>query len=304
MEDNKNKHICKFCGKEFIIAAKLGGHVSRCKENPKFKETILKIHQTRNNTINQNNPIEEHICQCQYCGNDYKVNLRHNAFIKGLYNKTCSSECAHKLSTQNTNWEITRQNISKGSKHYTWIKGKKFINGQWIDDPNWKPYNICLICGNKVYNKKCKYCSEECRKIGRHKKLSELAKKNNFGGYEPNSIKKYHHGKYKGIHYDSSWELAYLVWNIEHNIDIKRCDEIRTYITEDNKIHRYFPDFIVNNEIIEIKGYFGKGAQLKAKQNPDIRILKHEDLKDIIQYVINKYGNKYWEVLNDNASVV
>lgn len=299
-----NKHICKFCGEEFETGIKLGGHVSRCKENPKYKEIINKIQQTRQDNLNINNPIEEHICKCQYCGNDYKVNLRHNTFVKGIYNKTCSVECAHKLSTQNTNWEIAKQNISKNSKHYSWIKGKKFINGQWKDDPNWLPYNICLICGNKVYNKKCKYCSEECRKIGRHQKLSDLARNHNFGGYEPNSIKKYHHGNYKGIHYDSSWELAYLVWNIEHNIDIKRCNEVRTYITEDNKIHRYFPDFIVNNEIIEIKGYFNKVAQLKAEQNPDIHILKHEDLKDIIQYVINKYGNKYWEILNDNAVVV
>ena len=42
-----NKHICKFCGKEFETAVKLGGHVSRCKENPKYKETINKIQQTR-----------------------------------------------------------------------------------------------------------------------------------------------------------------------------------------------------------------------------------------------------------------
>ena len=294
-----NKHICKFCGEEFETGAKLGGHVSRCKENPKYKEIINKIRQTRQDNLNINNPIEEHICKCQYCGNDYKVNLRHNTFIKGIYNKTCSVKCAHKLSTQNINWEITKQNISKNSKHYSWTRGKKFINGQWQDDPNWLPYNICLICGNKIYNKKCKYCSEECRKIGRHQKLSDLAKNHNFGGYEPNSIKKYHHGNYKEIHYDSSWELAYLVWNIEHNIDIKRCDEIRTYITEDNKIHRYFPDFIVNNEIIEIKGYFSKGAQLKAKQNPDIKVLLYDDLKESLEYTINKYGKKFWEVLYD-----
>lgn len=303
-----NKHICKFCGKEFETAVKLGGHVSRCKENPKYKETINKIQQTRQDNLNINNPIEEHICKCQYCGNDYRVNLRHNAFVKGLYNKTCSIECAHKLSAQHTNLEEKNKNIGNSLKGKpTWIKGMKRIigenniNNKWTKDPNYKPYKICPICNKEFYNKKHKYCSEECKKIGRHKKLSDLARNNNFGGYEPNSIKNHHHGNYKGIHYDSSWELAYLVWNIEHNIDIKRCNEVRTYITEDNKIHKYFPDFIVNNEIIEIKGYFGKGAQLKAAQNPDIHILKYEDLKDIIQYVINKYGNKYWEILDDNA---
>lgn len=38
MEDKK--HICKYCGKEFESSRKLGGHVSRCKLNPKTKEII------------------------------------------------------------------------------------------------------------------------------------------------------------------------------------------------------------------------------------------------------------------------
>jgi glutathione synthase/RimK-type ligase-like ATP-grasp enzyme len=37
------KHICKYCGKEFETAQKLGGHVSRCELNPKYKSTIAKI---------------------------------------------------------------------------------------------------------------------------------------------------------------------------------------------------------------------------------------------------------------------
>ena len=297
-----NKHICRFCNKEFETAIKLGGHVSRCKENPKYKETINKIQKIKQDNLNINNPIEEHICKCQYCGNNYKINLRHNTFIKGRYNKTCSVECAHKLSIQNTNLEEKNKNISISLKgKSTWIMGMKRIIGEnninkWIKDPSWKSYKICPICNKEIYNKKYKYCSEECRKIGRHQKLSNLARNNNFGGYVANSIKKHHHGNYKGIHCDSSWELAYLVYCLEHNIDIKRCTEVRYYKVNE-KICKYFPDFVVNNEIIEIKGFYDKGAQIKSKQNPDIKVLLYDDIKEMLEYTISKYGKKFWEVL-------
>ena len=108
-----NKHICRFCNKEFETAVKLGGHVSRCKENQKYKETINKIQQTRQKNLDINNPVENHICKCQYCGNDYQINyIRHNDFIKGNYNKTCSLECAHKLVNKNTNLKEKNKKIS------------------------------------------------------------------------------------------------------------------------------------------------------------------------------------------------
>lgn len=292
-------YICKYCGKEFETSRKLGGHTSRCSLNPKYKNILDKINNTRKTNIDVNNPVEEHICQCQYCGNDYKVNIRHNSFIKGLYPKTCSSECSHKLSTQNTDWDKTKKNISEALKGcQSVIKGKIRVNGQWVNDPNWKPYRVCPICGKQYKNKKLRYCSEECKKIGKFNRLSNLAKQRHLGGYEPNSIKKHHHGNYKGVHCDSSWELAYLVWCLEHNITIERCSEIR-YYTIDTKIYRYFPDFKVNNEIIEIKGYYSKIAKIKAEQNPDIKVLLYDDIKEMLEYTISKYGKNFWEVLYD-----
>lgn len=294
----EKKHICKYCGKEFETGIKLGGHITKCKENPKYKDIINTIVTTRHKNLDINNPLEEHICKCEICGNDYKVNIRHNQFLKGKYNKTCSLECAHKLTNKHTNLELKNKRISEHSAHYCSNKGKKFINGEWVIDPNWKPYNICSICGEKIYNKKRKYCSDECRNKGKFIKLNNAAKKRNLGGYNFNSIKKHHHGNYKGIHCDSSWELAYLVWCLEHNIKIERCNEIR-YYTIDNKTYKYFPDFKVNNKIIEIKGYYSKYAKIKSEQNPDIKVLLKNDLNDILKYVTKKYGNKFWEVLYD-----
>ena len=293
-----NKHICKYCGKEFETAAKLGGHVSRCKENPKYKETINKIQKTRKENLNINNPIEEHICKCQYCGNNYQINhIRHNDFIKGKYNKTCSSECAHKLTNQNTDLKEKNKKISDSLKgKSTWIKGKKKINNsninnQWTINPNWTPYHICPICGKEYKNNGRKYCSDKCLQIGRSQNLSK-ALKGKSGGLRPNAYKKYKSGLYHGIHCDSSWELAFVIYCEEHNISIERNHKYLTYIFED-KEYKYYPDFIINNTLYEIKGYENDKAKAKHEQHPEVTYLDKQKMQKYLNYVINKYGNDF-----------
>lgn len=59
------------------------------------------------------------------------------------------------------------------------------------------------------------------------------------------------------------------------------------------KIKNYIPDFIVNQQLIEIKGYDSLQWQAKIKENPDVQVLYEDDLKDIFKYVIKKYGKDY-----------
>lgn len=287
-----NKHICKFCGEEFETGVKLGGHVSRCKENPKYKEIINKIWKRRKENLNINNPIEEHICKCQYCGNDYKINIRHNTFIKGFYNKTCSSECAHKLTIQNTDWNIAKQKISNSLKgKSSWIKGKQYINGQWVTNPNYKEILNCPICGKEYKNNGSKYCSKECSDKGRSINLSK-ALKGKCGGLRPNAYKKYKSGLYHGIHCDSSWELAFVIYCEEHNINVIRNHKYLTYIY-DNKEYKYYPDFIINEQLYEIKGYENDKAKAKHEQHPEVIYLDKQKMQKYLDYVITKYGKDF-----------
>jgi len=55
------------------------------------------------------------------------------------------------------------------------------------------------------------------------------------GGYRKNAghSKK---GWYKGIWCDSSWELAFLIYHLDHNLSIKRCTDERTYIYNEKNI--------------------------------------------------------------------
>lgn len=281
-------HICKYCGKKFETSQKLGGHVSKCILNPNKNQE--KIQQKKKENFEKRNPLEEHILKCKVCGKEYKLQIRHKQFKEGKYKKTCCSKCAHKLTALNTNLEEKNKKISKS------MEGNIPSNR----NENFSYFKECEQCGSifDIRLRNSKFCCEECKNKSIHEKLSKIAKKSNFGGYYPNSIKNHHHGNYKGIHCDSSWELAYLVWCLEHNIKIERCKEVR-YYKLNKQTRKYFPDFIVENQIIEIKGLFDEGSKIKSEQNPDIKVLLYNDLKESLDYTINKYGKKFWEVLYD-----
>ena len=103
-------------------------------------------------------------------------------------------------------------------------------------------------------------------------------------------------GWYKGIYCDSSWELAFLVYHLEHNLYIQRCIEKREYTYKGEK-RTYLPDFITVDGIIEIKGYITEQWKAKLKCNPDIKVIYPKDMKIYLDYTISKYGEKFWELL-------
>lgn len=134
------------------------------------------------------------------------------------------------------------------------------------------------------------------KEVERKRKISETMKKNPLAGGKRIGSGRGKQGWYKGIYCDSSWELAFLVYYLDHNKNIKRCEERREYIFNNEK-HTYIPDFITDDGIIEIKGYKTQQWKSKLEQNPDIKVLYEDDIKPYLNYVIEKYGDKFYETL-------
>lgn len=65
-----------------------------------------------------------------------------------------------------------------------------------------------------------------------------------------------HVGTYEGvISYHSKLELAFLLWCEENGKHVIRCEFGIPYIDPvDDKEHDYYPDFVVDNAIVEVKG--------------------------------------------------
>ena len=98
-------------------------------------------------------------------------------------------------------------------------------------------------------------------------------------------------GWYKGIHCDSTYELVYVIYNLDHNIPFKRCTRVYEYEYKGKK-HKYYPDFeLEDGTIIEIKGYMNGQtyAKISSVHDKSIKILQEKDLEYAFKYVKNNY---------------
>jgi hypothetical protein len=129
-------------------------------------------------------------------------------------------------------------------------------------------------------------------------KLSQKAKERNFGGYVKGSGRG-KKGWYKGFFCDSSWELAYIIYCLDHGISIIRNTNKRKYIWEGAE-YNYIPDFIVDGVLTELKGWSSPKWQAKKEYNPDVVVLYKEEMQPILKYVVEKYGKNYINLYEGN----
>ena len=116
-------------------------------------------------------------------------------------------------------------------------------------------------------------------------------------------------GWYKGVWSDSSWELAWIIYAIEHSIKFKRNWKQFAY-RFDEEIHTYIPDFylIESDEYIEIKGrrnfqsLDNKTKEKISQFDKKLTVLYEKQMIPILSYVIEKYG-KDFIMLYENGSI-
>lgn len=121
-------------------------------------------------------------------------------------------------------------------------------------------------------------------------------------------------GYYNGIMFDSSYELSFIKFCLDNNIDIVRCIHKINYNIKGEE-HVYIPDFIINNKIIiEIKGKYTdlvdikKEATLKFiaqnKLNLQYKILYKKDLIEIQNFILYDSRRKLELLINDKNLVI
>lgn len=114
---------------------------------------------------------------------------------------------------------------------------------------------------------------------------------------------KYKFGTYKGYHCDSSWELAFVLYNLDHGVTFSRNTLCFPY-EYDGVIHNYYPDFIIDNVYYEIKSYVDDRVQSKCRDFPSDKtliILDHDKMQKYLSYCESTYGKNFAE-LYDRSS--
>lgn len=115
---------------------------------------------------------------------------------------------------------------------------------------------------------------------------------------------------YDNIKFDSATELYFFIYQKENGADIERADVCFDYAFN-NKTHQYYPDFVVNNELVEIKGsqFLGENGEWRNPYSPEcsslleskhkcalnnnVKILYSEDCKMFEEWVKEKYSPSY-----------
>ena len=139
--------------------------------------------------------------------------------------------------------------------------------------------------------------------------------KNKYGVENPGLLKYLY--IYDDIHFDSSWELYYYIYNKDIGNDIKKSTKTFEY-EYNNKKHLYHPDFEVNGKLVEIKGdqFFNNDGTMccpfdhsldglyEAKHQCGIKnnvnFLVEKDLNIAIKYVNDKYTKNYVNLFSSN----
>jgi hypothetical protein len=215
--------------------------------------------------------------KCEKCNNEHD-----GSFGSGRF---CSRTCAN----SRTWTEEDKKKKSESAKKSE--KVKKEILSRRVGERNEK--KICPICKNFFIPKKNInqiFCSRKCY-------LEDCDFE--FHSKPPGGIRKNSsHGKrgyYKGFYCDSSYELAYVIWCLENGHKIERNKESFEYFDpERNAIFKFYPDFLVNGKLIEIKGWYIPRVDFKLdavkKSGREIKILYGEDLEEAFEIAKNVTG--------------
>jgi hypothetical protein len=129
--------------------------------------------------------------------------------------------------------------------------------------------------------------------LRRREKLSAVARHRGLGRYRAGSGRG-RKGRYKGFWCDSSYELAFVAYALDHGWALERNWRSFAYEYE-GAARRWIPDFRFRNGVyIAIKGYVSPQAQAKfAAFEEPLLIFTKDMLYAAFDYVIGKYGRSF-----------
>jgi len=198
----------------------------------------------------------------------------------------CSSFCARKFSTI-----AKRADINKIARKKAIERIKNNENNEYNGFIKPRTQTIkkhCPICGNEFESWKASdrtFCSRECM----DKDVKYEFRVKPPGGYRKNSGRS-KNGYYRGVWCQSTYELAFVIYNLDNNIYFTRNTKGYSYV-KDGSIHKYFPDFLQNGDLIETKGYYTPDVKLKSEcVNLPLKILYRKDLEYAFSFIKEKYG--------------
>ena len=288
-KDQKYSFICRDCGKKVINSSK---------KSKKWREKQL-------------------LFLCRSCAIKYSVKNKYgvdNVFQLSEVKEKSKQSCLKKYGASNYKCSETGKEFFKNyslekygtenpfqSEEVKEKSKKTMLKKDGVDNPN----RAEVFKKNIKKTLLKKYGVEHPLQFPAFLKKAKKTLLKKYGTTFPASSKFF----YDNYNFDSSWELYYYIYCKDKNINIIR-EPKELHYKYNNYEYIYQPDFLVENNLVEIKGdYFFENNKLinpynrlldskaEAKQkcmiDNNVLILTSSDILPIIQYVDNKYGKNY-----------
>lgn len=288
---------CKYCGQEFQDKYKLSGHVTRCSTNPNNNVDLYCPHCNKHFTMRSSYTRHVKYCKSNINAEKYSTTLDKNQYSC----KYCGKICVGRNSLRNHE-RLCRKNperklityekcgpidgFNKSGTRIAWNKGKTKDTDERV-----LQYSCTLKTGwaEGKYKNKFSHHTEETKH-----KISAIIK-NICSTRNYSLCGKGKRGIYHNIMCQSSWELAYVIYQEDHNVTFERNSKGFSYIYKDEE-RTYYPDFYLpdSNTYVEIKGYYDSKTKSKVEQfDGNLVVLQLSEMKPILEYVENKYGKDF-----------
>lgn len=256
------------------------------------------------------------IPRCPICGDIVKLNDQGTKFFR----KTCSKmSCQNEIKRRKALIKYGVENVAQAQE----VKDKKKeLSLAKFGTPT--PLMNEEI-KEKINQSLISHYGEDYRKIISNKRIETCIER--YGVSNPSQVKEFQNKKkaryaYDGLQFRSSYELIYYLYNKDLGKDIKYESLSISYKDSKGNTHFYYPDFVIDGKIIEIKGnhllknnhidssVYNNSAEQKdldrCKQacieENGVIIIKENQIKEMEKYVINYYGKSFIrECKNDRA---
>jgi hypothetical protein len=290
--------ICKICGKEFANSLNSFGYHLSITHKIKYKDYYDKFLKQPNEGLckicnkptNWRNNHYLTYCSCKCKQRDPEIiKAQQDTMLKKYGAKTTLESEILRKKVENTCIE-KYDNINPGSF------GSNIFKNSMLIKYNTDCYLNLLTDEERKINAKLGW-TEEAKQKREETILKNYGVTHTSKSHEILSKmrKKY---IYNNLKFDSSWEIAYYIWLKDHNIEFEYQPNISFEYEYNGKIHKYFPDFKINNLFYEIKGGHLLKRMLVSNTLDNAKylcMLKNniniiDNCTEYLNYVNEKYG--------------
>jgi hypothetical protein len=101
-------------------------------------------------------------------------------------------------------------------------------------------------------------------------------------------------GWYRGFWCDSSWELAWVMYQLDHGVGFTR-NTVGFEYSFLGETHKFYPDFrLVDGTYVEVKGWLDARNKAKVQQFPhEMQVVGKQEIATILNYAKSTYGEDF-----------